>query len=60
MLVSCSKNETSTYCNPIDLDDSYMVYNSEHNLSYRSGLLWDCFMKNEDVRKGLDKLGFTY
>lgn len=28
--------------------------------NYRTGLLWDCFMKNEDVRKGLDRLGFTY
>lgn len=29
--------EPRTYCNPIDMDYSYMVYNSEHNLSYRSG-----------------------
>ena len=28
--------------------------------NYRTGLLWDCFMKNEDVQKGLTKLGFTY
>lgn len=28
--------------------------------NYRTGLLWDCFMKNEDVQRGLDKLGFTY
>lgn len=28
--------------------------------NYRTGLLWDNFMKNADVRKGLDKLGFTY
>ena len=28
--------------------------------NYRTGLLWDNFMKNEDVRHGLDKLGFTY
>ena len=28
--------------------------------NYRSGMLWDLFMKNEDVKKGLDKLGFTY
>lgn len=26
-----------TYCNPIDLDYTYMVYNSKNNLSYRSG-----------------------
>ena len=28
--------------------------------NYRTGLLWDNFMKNEDVQKGLTKLGFTY
>ena len=28
--------------------------------NYRTSLLWDCFMKNEDVKRGLDKLGFTY
>ena len=26
--------------------------------NYRSGLLWDLFMKNEDVLEGLQKLGF--
>ncbi len=26
--------------------------------NYRSGLLWDLFMKNEDVQNGLKKLGF--
>lgn len=28
--------------------------------NHRTGLLWNLFMQNEDVRKGLDKLGFTY
>lgn len=28
--------------------------------NHRTGLLWDNFMKNEDVQRGLDKLGFTY
>ncbi len=28
--------------------------------NYRSGLLWDLFMKNSDVQRGLDRLGFTY
>jgi hypothetical protein len=28
--------------------------------NYRSGLLWDLFMKNEEVQKGLNLLGFTY
>ncbi|WP_335964483.1 glucoamylase family protein [Galbibacter sp. PAP.153] len=27
--------------------------------NYRTGLLWSLFMQNEDVQKGLDKLGFT-
>lgn len=27
--------------------------------NYRSGLLWDLFMQNEDVQNGLKKLGFT-
>lgn len=28
--------------------------------NYRTGLFWKLFMKNEDVIKGLDKLGFKY
>lgn len=28
--------------------------------NYRSGLLWKLFMSHPDVRKGLDKLGFSY
>lgn len=28
--------------------------------NYRTGLLWDLFMKNEEVKSGLDKLGFSY
>lgn len=27
--------------------------------NYRSGLFWKLFMKNEDVKNGLEKLGFT-
>jgi hypothetical protein len=27
----------STYCNPLDLDYTYMIYNSNEDLSYRSG-----------------------
>ena len=26
-----------TYCNPLNVDYSYMIYNSEKNISYRSG-----------------------
>lgn len=28
--------------------------------NHRTALLWKLFMKNQDVRAGLDKLGFTY
>ncbi|WP_178983358.1 glucoamylase family protein [Winogradskyella helgolandensis] len=28
--------------------------------NYRSGLLWNLFMQNEDVQNGLNVLGFTY
>ena len=28
--------------------------------NYRSGLLWNLFMRNEKVQAGLDKLGFSY
>lgn len=28
--------------------------------NYRTGLLWDLFMQNEDVQNGLDVLGFSY
>lgn len=41
----------------IAIDEGPIVVMMEN---HRTGLLWDCFMKNEDVRKGLDKLGFTY
>lgn len=30
-------NSQSTYCNPINIDYAYMVYNSSQNNSYRSG-----------------------
>ena len=29
--------QPATYCNPIDIDYTYMTYNSARNLSYRSG-----------------------
>ncbi len=32
-----SKKTFKTYCNPIDIDYTYMVYNSSQNKSYRSG-----------------------
>ena len=36
-LVSCGGDrQPATYCNPIDIDYTYMIYNSDRNLSYRS------------------------
>ncbi|MFA8435211.1 MAG: family 43 glycosylhydrolase [Marinifilaceae bacterium] len=35
--LSCASAQTNTYCNPIDIDYTYMVYNSSRNISYRSG-----------------------
>lgn len=35
--VSSVEQAPATYCNPIDLDYTYMIYNSDRNLSYRSG-----------------------
>jgi len=35
--IAHSQNVQNTYCNPIDIDYSYMVYNSSKNISYRSG-----------------------
>src|SRR5699024_12056202 len=29
--------QRSTYCNPINIDYTYMIYNANNNLSYRSG-----------------------
>lgn len=40
LLASCKSDRQEapiTYCNPIDLDYTYMIYNSDKNLSYRSG-----------------------
>ncbi len=28
--------------------------------NWRTGLLWDCFMSDEDVQRGLTRLGFTW
>jgi hypothetical protein len=35
--LSCASAQTNTYCNPLDIDYTYMVYNSSRNISYRSG-----------------------
>lgn len=39
LLFSCAFTEAQqrTYCNPINLDYTYMIYNSDKNISYRSG-----------------------
>ncbi len=29
--------QMQTYCNPINIDYTYMIYNADKNLSYRSG-----------------------
>lgn len=31
------ETQMSTYCNPVNLDYTYMIYNSNKNISYRSG-----------------------
>lgn len=37
-IIDKEKKETfATYCNPLDIDYTYMVYNSGKNISYRSG-----------------------
>lgn len=35
--LSAQFNQMGTYCNPINLDYTYMIYNSDKNISYRSG-----------------------
>ncbi|WP_299550537.1 family 43 glycosylhydrolase [Seonamhaeicola sp.] len=35
--ISNTAKDVETYCNPLDIDYTYMVYNSSSNLSYRSG-----------------------
>lgn len=37
LAVSISFAQQSTYCNPLDLDYTYMIYNAHKDLSYRSG-----------------------
>lgn len=36
-IVLASQEMPSTYCNPINIDYTYMIYNAHNNLSYRSG-----------------------
>jgi len=44
IIIICSKaktkaqdNQMSTYCNPLNIDYTYMIYNSDKDISYRSG-----------------------
>jgi hypothetical protein len=41
----------------ISIDQGPIVVMIEN---YRSGLLWDLFMKSQEVRTGLTRMGFTY
>jgi hypothetical protein len=34
---NAQQSQMQTYCNPINLDYTYMIYNSDRNISYRSG-----------------------
>lgn len=36
-ILSAQEVCVETYCNPLDIDYTYMVYNSSRNISYRSG-----------------------
>lgn len=35
--ISGQETQMSTYCNPLNLDYTYMIYNADKNISYRSG-----------------------
>ena len=40
MLVNCfviTNAQQKTYCNPINIDYTYMIYNAHRDISYRSG-----------------------
>lgn len=35
--LNAQSTQMSTYCNPLNLDYTYMIYNAHNNISYRSG-----------------------
>ena len=35
--LSAQDMHMDTYCNPLNIDYTYMIYNSDENISYRSG-----------------------
>jgi hypothetical protein len=36
-MVNAQEAQMTTYCNPVNLDYTYMIYNADKNISYRSG-----------------------
>ena len=36
-IAKAQSNQMSTYCNPLNIDYTYMIYNAHHDISYRSG-----------------------
>src|SRR4051794_9636471 len=35
--LSAQETQMTTYCNPLNIDYTYMIYNADKNISYRSG-----------------------
>src|SRR4051812_13478504 len=35
--IKCQETQMNTYCNPINIDYTYSIYNASNNISYRSG-----------------------
>jgi hypothetical protein len=35
--ITAQETQMTTYCNPLNLDYTYMIYNADRNISYRSG-----------------------
>ena len=36
-IANAQSNQMSTYCNPLNIDYTYMIYNAHNDISYRSG-----------------------
>lgn len=37
LVAKAQYHQQTTYCNPLNLDYTYMIYNAHNNISYRSG-----------------------
>ncbi len=37
LMANSQSSQMNTYCNPLNLDYTYMIYNAHNNISYRSG-----------------------